>query len=150
MYDYVQQHTPAVINHLKQFFNQAQAEQYLDFYHSEFTKNGSHTFSSLVSHQFLYDDNPQSGDFVFYPSVQAERHGNNFAFHPKLIESREIVLVKVYKIKIHQLTKTSEVAFTWQYELLNVGDVHASDVIWRAPTPVDMQEFEHHFPATTT
>jgi len=150
MHNYVRQHTPDVINYLKQFFTQAEAEQYLDLYHNEFTKTGSHTFSSLVSHQFLYNDEPHAGDYIFYPSVQSDRLGNNFAFHPKVITTGEIALIKVYKIKIHQLSKTSDVAFNWQYELLHVGDAQASNVVWRAPIGLDMQDFEYHFPAPTT
>ncbi|MDO6435755.1 RES domain-containing protein [Flavitalea sp. BT771] len=150
MYGYVQQNTTVVINYFKQFLPAAEVKHYLDFYHSEFTKTGSHTFSSLVSHQFLYNDDPQSGDFVFYPSVQAEHLGNNFAFNPKLIAAGEIALVKVYKIKIHELKKTSDVAFTWRYELLNIGDANVDNVIWRGPTDADIQEFEHHFPASKT
>jgi hypothetical protein len=148
-YSYIIQKQPDVFKKFENFMSPNEVQAYIDFYHAEFTREGSHKFSSVVSHQFLHENDQGNGDFVFYPSVQGLKEANNFAFNENVIESGEIVLRKVYKVYIDQLTKTSASSIAWIYALKSVGEVIGIQLQWRDPDKNDNTQFDNHFLSVT-
>lgn len=145
-YPYVQNTNNQIIQKFAPYMSEKDIDDYMEFYHSEFTKDGSHKFSSIVSYQFLYDNDQGNGDFVFYPSVQASKNGNNFAFNKKIIEGGEIALKRVFKVHVEDLKRTSSSGFDWKYSLLSVGKKYDNSIIWENPTKESFDEFNSHFP----
>jgi RES domain len=144
-FSYVNQIQPEVINKFANMLSATEITEYMDFYHEEFTRPNNHHFSSIVSHQFLYEDYQAHGDFVFYPSVQAEKSGNNYAFNERVIDTGELALRKVYKVHIHELIRTSPSLIDWKWELIGIGEANRSWIQWRAPVKRDMDELDIHF-----
>lgn len=145
-YIYIQQNQSNVVEQYGKLMSEKDIEHYLDFYHAEFTTAGNHIFSSIVSHQFLYDNG--KGDYIFYPSVQAMKEGNNYAFNKNVIDSNELELSKVYKLHIRKLKKTSEISFKWNYNLLSIGEKIDGTLSFKKPNQLDCDNFKKHFPAT--
>ena len=81
--------------------------------------------------------------------MQGLKEANNFAFNENVIESGEIVLRKVYKVYIDQLTKTSASSIAWIYALKSVGEVIGIQLQWRDPDKNDNTQFDNHFLSVT-
>lgn len=93
----------------KQHISETDIQNYIQFYHNEFRKKDCYAFSSIVSHKFLYEEN---NDIVFYPSVQVEAEGNNYAINTKWIDNKTIFCSKLYKYRIEK----NDDIYSWYLE----------------------------------
>lgn len=122
-------------------------ENYINYFNDEFTKGTSHIFSSMISHSFLYgdEDYTKHGDMILYPSVQIDKIGNNYAFNTKLIDRGAIQLLKVYKLRVHYMTKRASEKYTFKATLESVGEpLDLTFIEWHAPTIDDYKNYNEH------
>lgn len=119
------------------------ANQLIEFFHSEFTNLYNHSFSSIVAHQYLYDNDNCEGDIVAYPSVQSYKMGNNYAINKKHIEQGNIALEKVYKVHIEYMSRISEIAHTFSGNLISVGSpLDETFIQWQNPNEEDYKTYK--------
>lgn len=108
-YEYAENSKQALFENYKDHLPYEDIKKFIEFYHDEFRKEGQYKFSSIVSYKFLHEDN---GDIIFYPSVQVEAEGNNYAINPKWIDNNSISLAIVQKFRIE---KNNDI-FYWYLE----------------------------------
>jgi hypothetical protein len=79
-----------------------------------------YSFSSIVSHKFLCSDKKDGGDVVLYPSVASEKKGNNFAFHPDVVNKNSKGKPKMGLKAVLKLQLSKENSIT-KISLLDIG-----------------------------
>jgi len=116
------------------------AKVYFDLLHDAFVTEEKHNFSSVISHQFLYDD---GGDIIVYPSVQAKGVSCNVAIHPRHIDTL-IQLTKVYCFKIQEYDPHKGLVITYGPLGVNEYEFGKSKKGWRIPS-VEENDFFMRF-----
>lgn len=102
-HDYAERNRQMLFEKYKNHISETDIWSFIQFYHDEFRKRDCYKFSSIVSHKFLYED---GNDIVFYPSVQVEAEGNNYAINTRWIDNKIIFCSKVYRYRIEKLDNT--------------------------------------------
>jgi len=99
-HEYAEKNREGLFEKYKEQISETDIECYIQFYHDEFRKKDSYAFSSIVSHKFLCQED---NDIVFFPSVQVEAEGNNYAINTKWIDNKIIFCSKVHKYRIERV-----------------------------------------------
>jgi hypothetical protein len=108
-HEYAEKNRQTLFKKYKNNISEADIQSYIQFYHDEFRKRDCYAFSSILSHKFLYEE---SNDIIFYPSVQVEAEGNNYAINTKWIDNKTFFCSKIYKYRIEK----NDDIYSWYLE----------------------------------
>ena len=126
-YEYSERTKRALVEKYKNILKESEIQQYVQLYHQEFRKENDYRFSSLVAYKFLYEDD---GDIVLYPTVQVAAEGNNYAINTKHIDTGNLSLHRIDKIRIEHNKDLN--LLDWYLEAIGTPD--GEHVKWTTAT----------------
>lgn len=129
-FEYAVKNKQEVLDKYKNILAIEDIDRYVEYYHDVFRNEKSFKFSSIISYKFLYEDN---GDIIFYPTVQVEAEGNNYAVNKKWIDNKTILLKKVHKFRIEKINNI----YNWYLEELG-NPINETTLDWKVATSLDL------------
>lgn len=123
-----------------------QFKEYNDFLYEEFVKEGNHTISSHVAHNFLYENVTPKNDLIIYPSVQGNRYNCNLAFNTENIENSNIKLERIFSFILKVFKKVDDLKYEYEFEPVSIAQCGNGKISnWKMMDDGEIERFKKMF-----